>query len=418
MEKGIKAIQLARRFAPSDWGGTETVVLETSKRLIAAGHRTEIFCTTATAHESEENVGGVLVHRFPYFYPYIGLSRKKRNQLDRKGGSPFSFQLMRALFKVPSPDLIHLHTVGRIGGIGRYVAQRRRIPYVVSLHGGLLDVPKEEAESWTRPVKGTFEWGKVLGWWVGSRRVLDDAAAILCVGHQEKMLVQEKYPNKRVVHVPNGVDKERFARGDGLSFRQKHGIPVDAFVILTVARIDAQKNQQLPVQLLPHLRNVHPKAHLLFIGNITNPSYHNTLMQTARTFGMEINMTIVPGVPSDSPELVDAYHAADVFLLPSVHEPFGIVILEAWAAERPVIASYVGGVRQLVENGHDALTFESGSERSLVKAFEEMVQKPEYAKCLARNGLRKAREKYDWEKITGSLIDIYGDVISTYPVTK
>ena len=75
---------------------------------------------------------------------------------------------------------------GRTGGIGRYVARRRGIPYVVTLHGGVFDVPAEEAQSLTDPTRGTLEWGKVLGWWVGSRRVLDDAAAILCVGLEEQ----------------------------------------------------------------------------------------------------------------------------------------------------------------------------------------------------------------------------------------
>ena len=55
-------------------------------------------------------------------------------------------------------------------------------------------VPADEAELWTAPTKGTFEWGKVLGWWVGSRRVLEDSAAILCVGRGEYEAVSERFP--------------------------------------------------------------------------------------------------------------------------------------------------------------------------------------------------------------------------------
>ena len=65
--------------------------------------------------------------------------------LDKKGGNLFSFSLMKALFQHPSIDLLHLHTGKRLGGIGRYVAKKRKIPYMVSIHGGAYDVPVEEA---------------------------------------------------------------------------------------------------------------------------------------------------------------------------------------------------------------------------------------------------------------------------------
>lgn len=358
-----------------------------------------------------EEIDGVRVRRFPYFYPYIGLSREARHLLDRKGGSPFSFSLMRALNSVPDLDLIHLHAGNRIGGIGRYIAQRRRIPYVVSLHGGVFDVPVEEAATWSAPSRGSFEWGKIFGWWVGSRRVLDDAAAILCVGYNEKTLTQERYPNKRVIHLPNGVDPVRFARGDGLQFRAQHGIPPDAYVILTVGRIDRQKNQLLPARLLPKLHNIHPKTHLLFVGNVTSPAYYDELTAVIRNVGIERHVTIVPGLPASAPDLVDAYHASDVFLLPSIHEPFGIVILEAWAAGKPVLASNVGGIRHLVEHSHDALSFDPGDEQTFLEVFEELARNPETAKRVAEAGMKKAHERFDWDVITRSLIEIYEDAV-------
>jgi len=200
----MNIVQIPRRFVSSHWGGTETVILETCKRLLQRGHHTEIICPNALAHQdkaqqNKEVIGGVSISRVPYFYPYFGLSNESKQQLDRKGGNLFSFALMRALKKYPALDLIHLHTAKRPGGIGRYIAIKRKIPYVVSLHGGVFDVPDEEAETWTTPTEGTFEWGKILGWWVGSRRVLDDAAAILCVGEEEQRQTQQHFPNKRVI---------------------------------------------------------------------------------------------------------------------------------------------------------------------------------------------------------------------------
>ena len=361
--KQMNIVQIPRRFVSSHWGGTETVILETCKRLLKMGHHTEIICPNALAqqnkahenkaHENKEVIGGINICRVPYFYPYMGLSHEVREQLDRKGGNLFSFALMRALKKYPALDLIHLHTAKRLGGIGRTMAIKRKIPYVISLHGGVFDVPDQEAETWTAPTEGTFEWGKILGWWVGSRRVLDDAAAILCVGEEEQRQAQRRFPNKKVLHLANGVDPEGFATGDGDGFRNTYHIPSDACVILTVGRIDPQKNQIFAIHLLPELIKLNPDTHVVVIGPVTHENYNKKLSRAINEKGLEGHVTVIDGLAAGSRELVDAFHGADIFLLPSIHEPFGIVILEAWAAGLPVVATRVGGIPSFVSNGED-----------------------------------------------------------------
>lgn len=407
----MRVLQLARRFAKEDWGGTETVILETSKRLLVMGHKTEVLCTMATAKTDSDSIDGLSIRRFRYFYPYIGLSREAKHVLDKKGGSPFSFQLMRAIKRLPDLDLIHLHTGNRIGGIGRHVAKKRGIPYVVSLHGGVFDMPQEEAASLAAPTKGAFDFGKALGWWVGSRRVLQDANAILCVGYHESQLTQEHFPDKRVVYLPNGADTQRFARGDGPGFRRKHTIPNDARIVLTVARIDSQKNQLLPVRTLPELLKMAPNTHVLLIGNVTNRAYHEKLVQAVKKSNVEAHVTIIPGIAAGSRELVDAYHAANVFLLPSIHEPFGIVVLEAWAAGLPVIASNVGGIPHFVDNGKDGLLFDPDDERSFLDAFAAILRDKTFSANLAANGRNKARAEYDWDIMARRLVGIYEEVL-------
>ena len=112
----MHVVQVPRRFVRSDWGGTETVILETSKSLLALGHHTEIYCPRALSTRDHEVIDGVSVTRFGYLYPYLGLSDAARIQMDRKGGNLFSFPLMRGLQRFPELDLIHLHTGKRLGG--------------------------------------------------------------------------------------------------------------------------------------------------------------------------------------------------------------------------------------------------------------------------------------------------------------
>jgi glycosyltransferase involved in cell wall biosynthesis len=411
----LSVIQVPRRFVTTDWGGTETLVQETSARLCARGHDVEIWCPDALGGAAREEIRGVPVRRFPYFYPYLGLSSSARRQLDQAGGNLFSFSLMAALRGRQRLDLVHLHTGKRLGGIVRHVARGRGLPYVVSLHGGVTDVPAAEARRLASRTGGALEWGRVLGWWVGSRRVLDDAAAVVCVSAAEADLLREVMPRKRVLHLPNGVDPERFRRGDGAAFRQAHGVPLRARVVLTVGRLDPQKDQALAIRAFGALAARHPDLHLVLLGHVTDDAYAEGLHRLVLDLGLESRVTVVPGLPAQGPGVVDAYHAAEVFLLPSRHEPFGIVILEAWAAGLPVVASRVGGIPGFVADGADGCLVTPGDEPGFVAALEALLADPARSRGMAAAGQAKARERYAWEVVTDSLLTLYEDVLREHP---
>ncbi len=410
----MKIIQIPRRFVVDEWGGSETFIAETSSRLNKRGFISEIMTTTALCDVPEEVYNGIRIRRYPYFYPYIGLSQEARLQLDKKAGNLFSFALLRALKREKDVDIIHLNTGKRLGSIGRAVARRRGIPYVISLHGGKLAVPKGEADTWTEPTKGTFEWGKLLGFLYGSRKVLDDAAAIICVGRDEYTAISRRYPKKRVVYLPNGVDLDRFSAGDGKWFRTMYNIPEDRFLVLTVARIDPQKNQLTLVRQLPDILDKAPDVHLLCIGNVTNKQYHEEVLKEIALQKMEERVTIIPGLPYDSQDLINAYKAADCFVLPSIHEPFGMVVLEAWAAGLPVAVAKRGGLPYIVEHRKNGLLFDPEAparfSESVKDAVITLALDEEARTAYARAGHEEATNKYSWDMITDSLIDLYREV--------
>ncbi len=405
----MNIVHIPRRFVRHQWGGTETVILETCRQLQAQGHKASIVCPNALATTETEDMDGVPVQRFPYFYPYLRLPQGARVQMDAKGGNLFSFHLMRELSRRPGIDLFHLHTGKRLGGIGRYVARRRNLPYVISVHGGFLDVPDAERQAWTEPTSGAVEWGKLLGWWVGSRRVFDDAAAILCVGHAETEKMRQKYPDKRVVHVPNGVDWQRFERGDGAGFRTRYGIPFSRKVILTVARFDPQKNHALAIRILRRLVTQQPDAHLLWVGHVVNQGYYEELQRLLARDNLADRVTIVSNLDPKGQDLVDAYHAADVFLLPSLHEPFGMVVLEAWAAGKPVFATRVGGLAHLIEDGRTGVLFESDNDEEAVSKMADVS--PDALARLGAEGHREALARYGWDAVASQVVGVYGEVV-------
>ena len=414
MDKQMHIIHVPRRFVTDEWGGSETFVAETSYRLGEKGYQMEIFTSKALDNTGSALYRGIPIRRFSYFYPYIGLSKQARGMLDKKAGNLFSFSLMHALQKTKDVDVIHLDTGKRLGGIVRYCARKKHIPYVISLHGGNLAVPKKEQETWTEPTKGTLEWGKLLGLWVGSRRVLSDAAAIICVGKDEYDAMARKFPDKKVEYLPNGVDIDRFANGDGPSFRTTHGIPLDRFVFLTVARLDVQKNQLGLVKQLPSMLKKVPNAHLVFLGHITSKEYVATLVAEAKALGVEDRITIIGGIPYSSTELVDAYHSADCFVLPSLHEPFGMVVLEAWASKKPVAVSRRGGLASLVTEGTDGMFFDpevpEDNESSISSVLCTLATNPDLRTALGQGGLKTATESYSWDSITSRLEAIYRSI--------
>lgn len=408
----IRTIQLPRRFVREHWGGTETVVLETAKSLCAAGHETLILCPCMLSTPGPDVMESVPIVRVPYFYPYFGLSHDAAAQLDEKGGNAFSWELVQMLLNYPDLQLIHLHTGKRLGGIARYAARRRHIPYVMTLHGGLFDVPEAEASSWTAPTRHTLEWGRALGWWVGARRVVEDAAAVICLGPEERAQVQARYPEQRVEIVPNGVNAARFAEGDGPGFRAAFCIPPAAQLLLNVGRIDPQKNQLFLLRALRALLPRVPHAHVALIGPVTNAAYAESVRRYIAEADLAAHVTLITGFAPDDTRLVDAYHAADLFVLPSVHEPFGIVVLEAWAAGLAVVAARVGGVPALVgADNRRGVLCAPDDEAAFLSAIQMLLDDPVHRTALGMCGRETVHAHYTWEQVTQRLIAIYEDVL-------
>ncbi len=407
----VNSIQVPRRLVTSAWGGTETTVIETSRALQAAGHPTRVFTSLAMSDQVRERIGDVEVKRFPYVYPFLGLSREELCDMDRKGGNLVSLALLRALIREPGLNLLHAHSGKRLGGIVRTAARLRRIPYVVTLHGNVFDVPDEEKTNLVAPIRGKLEWGRPLGMMLGSRRVLEDAAAVICVGRSEYDAARSALPGQRVEFLPNGVNSRRFAHAEGSRFRALRAIPESAKVILCVSRIDPQKNQLSLIQSMPVLLAAAPDAHLVLVGPVTRPAYLAQIKAQIKALDLASRVHIIDGLAPDDPSLIEAYHAADVFCLPSMHEPFGIVILEAWAAGLPVVASRVGGIPSFVSEGDDTLLVPPGDVHALGQSLQTVLQNFGLAARLGDNGRQRARREFDWSVIADRVLDLYRDIL-------
>lgn len=406
----VRIAQLLRRFVPSEWGGSEAAVFNLCRQLRARSIESTIFCTDALSESGEETYQQIVVRRFRYCFPWFFLGTDAKRQLERKGGNPLSLSLLFALLKERDLSLIHSHVQLRLGGIARTVALWKRIPYVVSLHAGYLTLPVDQAERMLKPVQNSWEWGKAFGWLLGSRRVLEDADAIICVGRDEYALIAQRFPTKRVRYIPNGVEVSHFRDADPRLFREHLGIADTTKLVLCVSRIDYQKNQLLLVQAFARFVEQFPDYRLVLIGPISVESYRKELYAKAAKFNIADKLTILPGLAPHDPLLASAYKASDVFVLPSVVEPFGIVILEAWAAGLPVIASAVGGVVGFTEDRETALLFTSGDEDALVAHMSLLASDPSIRSRLVRASA-DAVQAYDWAAVTDQVVALYEEIL-------
>lgn len=404
-----RIVHVLRRFVPEQWGGTETVVTHLCRQQRLHGHAVEILCTSALSKPGRDEVQGLPVVRFPYIYPLWPLSPEDHDRLDGKGGNPVCLELGRYLRRGPRPDLIHLHTAGRIGAVVRSAARRQVVPYVVSFHGGYFDVPAEEQALLASVARGKLDWGKPLGWWFGARRLMRDAAALLYVNPADAEQSWAAIPRTPAFHLPNGVELDRWTATDPGPFLREFPL-TGKRVVLCVARIDPQKDQMTLVRAFRELAASERSAHLVLIGPVSVPGYDADIRGVAERLGVADQVTLIPGLPVGSPLLPAAYQAAEVCVLPSRHEPFGIAVLEAWAARRPVVAASTGGLTRLVQHRHNGLLFPPGDYRKLGRLLLRLMRRPGLAGKMADRGHATAVDQYSWPAIAARLEAVYESI--------
>ena len=390
MPKPLKIAHVVRRYSPAEWGGTETVVMHTVEEQRALGHDPRVFCTAALQPPDARSTENVAF--FPYFYPYFPMPAADRLKLDKKGGSPYALKLFKAVAAF-RPDVIHIHAGGRLACAAVKLAKRLGVPSVISLHGGAASVPASELEEMLKPLKGKFPYGAILDRLFGLRfDPLAKVDVIICISHEEERRLKEKYPGRNVQYLPNGVDggEVRAAARPGSN-------------ILCVSRIDYQKNQLALVELLA----ARPGCRLTLVGPITARWYADKIAARAKELGVGDRLTLVPGLPPGSAELEAAFASANVFVLPSVHEPFGIVALEAMARGIPLIASNVGGLPDFVKDGENGLLFDPSAPANLVRAFDRLVALPPERIEAMVSAARATADQFTWRSVIDRLMRLY-----------
>ena len=414
----MRVAHILRKYDPAQWGGTETAIERLTAGFAGQGVDSVVY---APRLEQSSSVGAVLadplvavgcaVRRFRAFVSVWGISKARKRQMVAVGGNVMSFELMRALWREPGLDVIHSHALGRLGATGHVVARARHVPFVLSVHGGAYDLPVAVRAGLSRSAAGGWDWGKPFGWMLRARHLFDEADAILTVNEREAALIRERHPDRRVVVQPHGVPAASFARDQRAAARKAFPELCGRPVLLVVGRIDAVKNQEWLIAQTADLVRRHPGVLVVFVGACMNPEYGDTLRTRVRREGLDAKVCWAGNLPPGDPRLIGLLQVARAVVLPSVSETFGIVILEAWAAGTPVIATRTSGAMALVEEGVNGWLFGPDAPAEFHAAVDALLEDPAGGAVRGAAGRAKVRANYDTAVLAGRVKRLYGELI-------
>jgi starch synthase len=405
----MRVAHLLRKYNPAEWGGTETVIHQLFDGLRREGVESVVYCPRIPIEQDRDPLAeaGCRVERFNACVPVWGISNEERRQMISVGGNLMSFDLLRALWMAPDLSLIHTHALGRVGGIGLTIARRRKVPFVVTVHGGVYDLPESVKTAFNAPRKRGVEWGKPFGMLLGARRVLEDADAILTCNRREAALIRERHPDRRVVVQPHGVPAHLYQANHRAAALAAFPQIIDRELLLSVGRIDPIKNQGWLVEQMPEVIRRHPKALLVLAGACTDEAYGATLNRRIEQLGLGQHVLLTGKLPPADARLIGLMQMARVMILHSISETFGLVILEAWAAGTPTISSRTSGASALIEHDKTGWLFDLDRPEGFHAAIETVLSQPEVTRRVVATARERVVADYDTRVLAARLKELY-----------
>jgi glycosyltransferase involved in cell wall biosynthesis len=220
----------------------------------------------------------------------------------------------------------------------------------------------------------------------------------------ERKIREEGRVGAPVSLIYNGVDLQRYNHQQPCcTFRDEFGIPEGVPVVGVVARLEAEKGHRTLIDGWPVVLQSHPDARLLIVGE---GSERNSLEAQAASLGIS-DRVVFTGRREDVPAVTAAL---DVAVLPSYREAQGLSVLEAMALSRPVVASNVGGIPEMIEDGVSGLLVPPGDCDSLAGAIVRLLSDHPFADMLARRGHDLVHERFCIELMTSQIETLYDEL--------
>ncbi len=357
--------------------------------------------------DEKERVGQAAVHRVdPSSYP------SSRPQAGGTEEGPVDFytaawqtnlrleEYARRLWQEAGPfDLVHVHD-WLVAFVGAAFKRSYKVPLLSTIHAtergrgrGLL--PGDQSRAIHH-----------VEWWLA----YESWRVIACSEYmRDEIAAYFQCPRDKIDVVPNGVDTTRFDLLEGQDFshfRNMYALPSEQ-IVFNVGRVVYEKGVQVLVRAMPLILTQQPSAKLVVAGKGPELEALHSL-----AWSLDVGEKILfTGFISDQ-DRDQLFQIADCAVFPSLYEPFGIVALEAMAAQCPVVVSEVGGLKDVVQHAETGITTYPDDPASLAWGVVHTLQHPEWAAMRVKNAYRVVREEYNWERIACMTADVYRHIIA------
>jgi len=391
-----------------DTGGMNVYVREITRYLGRKGIHVDVF-----TRSQDEHVPQVL-HDLGYGNRVVHIAAGPEYPMPKKELATYLPRFVDGIRNFAKEkgidyDLIHSH-YWMSGIAAQQLKEEWNVPIIHMFHTlGLMKnrVAQSEAE-----IEGEY---RILG----EQQVLKTADQIVAATLAEQSQLQFLYhaDKDKIAIVPPGVDTSHFYPIPRDEARCAIGVPETDPMLLFVGRIEPLKGVDTLIRAIAHMRTTgvtdrYPH-YLAVIGGIPSPDQQEVdsemarLQRLSRELGLE-DLVLFLGKRAQA-SLPYYYSAAEVLIMPSHYESFGMVALEAMACGTPVVASQVGGLAFLIQDGVTGYVVPGGDYLALSERLTQLLSQPELRSRLGKQAAAYARA-YSWEKITDRIIDLYHDL--------
>ena len=383
------------KLGSKDTGGMSVYVRELSRELGRCGHRVDIY-TRRHPHARDRIVeldkGVRLIH----------LRLGENQYMSKAEMYPHLEDFFRELEQFRSADhieydLIHSH-YWLSGMLGIWAQETWKRPHVAMFHS-LGAVKNQTGIGGPEPeIRIATE-----------NAVIKTCHRILAPTQREKERLINFYgatPDKIGV-VPCGVDLELFYPMDQAAARLQLGFNPDDTLALFVGRFDSMKGLDRLIEAMRYLKH---RRHLRLIivgGDGIHTPEGEKLLVLARTYGVEESIAFIGRI--EQKDLPPYYNVADVMVMPSHYESFGLVSLEALACGIPVVATPVGVMDTLIKEGQNGRLVANGDAKLLAKAIDKVTS---LLPALSADAIRQTVQMFGWPNIASAIVKEYGETLS------
>lgn len=296
-------------------------------------------------------------------------------------------------------DIIHTHYWDG-GFVGLKLKERFGVKMVHTSHS--LGVLKAKALGDFEPYKERIALEK---------EIYGKSDVIIATTKIEKNDIATLYgiDESKIYVIPIGVDTTFYKpMGDKGKLKKDLNLP-QIPLVFALARLDPRKGLDLLIKSVPYIKRHYNGDFLVLISTGTGAKEEkkemNKLLTLIRELNVEKEIKIIPAI--EPIDLVPKYYsAADVFVLPSPYEPFGIVMLEAMACKAPMVATKFGGPAEVIQDGYDGFLVDPKDSEEMGKKIAELLRDEKKRELFAERAYKKVMSKYSWSSVAKEVLSL------------